>query len=225
MKRRLARIAGFLASGIVLTYAIAWGMTFHASWHDTWSTPSVTLSTDPIEWLWPAPPGWPQPNERWSSVSLGGEHVEAAYTNTARPDTSLLLPLNIERRRRVGWPLLSLESRETLEMRTAPTAALIPAPTIGTDRVSITSLERGIRIAGKATFGEFNLPLLPRWPHFAASVLLYATLARALFLLPAYLRRRHRRRRNRCPACGYELMGAGMCPECGVASLPKKTPA
>jgi hypothetical protein len=64
-------------------------------------------------------------------------------------------------------------------------------------------------------------PLMPMWPGFALNTLLYAwLLVMAQFIVfnwPFQLRRFVRRRRGRCPACGYDLrkdFDAG-CPECG----------
>jgi hypothetical protein len=63
-----------------------------------------------------------------------------------------------------------------------------------------------------------RLPLLPLWPGFALDTAFYGALTFLLWSAPGVLRRRSRRRRGACPACGYDLKGgsaAGKCPECG----------
>ena len=55
------------------------------------------------------------------------------------------------------------------------------------------------------------------WPGFAVNTIFYATLL-WLFIFAAYaLRRRARRKRGLCVACGYDLRGdlEYGCPECG----------
>jgi hypothetical protein len=62
-----------------------------------------------------------------------------------------------------------------------------------------------------------RIPLYPRWPGFAVNTLFYATILWLVIPGPFVLRRLVRRRRGRCPQCGYDLrhaLSAG-CPECG----------
>jgi hypothetical protein len=63
---------------------------------------------------------------------------------------------------------------------------------------------------------ESNLPLRPLWIPFALNTLLFAGAIHGTLALIAELRRRHRRRRGRCPSCGYALGGLATCPECGM---------
>ncbi len=73
-------------------------------------------------------------------------------------------------------------------------------------------------------FGAFELralPYAPLWPGFAINTVFYAVILWLLFAAPFALRRRLRRKRGLCPACGYDLRGRGgnspVCPECGKA--------
>ena len=62
-----------------------------------------------------------------------------------------------------------------------------------------------------------GLPLIPDWPAFLTSVLLYGALTFAGATAWRSARAWRRRRRGKCVACGYELTGntSGICPECG----------
>jgi hypothetical protein len=62
------------------------------------------------------------------------------------------------------------------------------------------------------------LPLRPIATGLAANSLFYSVLWSVLLFVPGVIRRRVRKRHNRCAACGYDLAGtAGKCPECGGA--------
>lgn len=66
------------------------------------------------------------------------------------------------------------------------------------------------------------IPLRPLWFGLASNTILYACLTIALVVLVRVWRRRRRRWRNRCIACGYDLsQNAGPCPECGTLD-PKR---
>lgn len=59
-------------------------------------------------------------------------------------------------------------------------------------------------------------PYSPIWPGLVANTLFWAGLWGAAIFVPGILRRRHRRKRGLCVACGYDLSAsAGACPECG----------
>lgn len=67
---------------------------------------------------------------------------------------------------------------------------------------------------------EVILPLRPIIPGFAADAAIYTFLAMTLFELPAAIRRLIRRRRGRCPRCGYPIGASPLCSECGQAVRP-----
>jgi hypothetical protein len=98
---------------------------------------------------------------------------------------------------KAGWPAPSMMNRERAEYRwdtyTPNTPPQAPA-----------------------------LPLRPLFPGFALDTAFYAAIAFTLWSAPGVIRRRLRRARGRCPACGYDLRGStsAVCPECGVA--PKR---
>ena len=59
------------------------------------------------------------------------------------------------------------------------------------------------------------LPFRPLPAGFAANLLLYTLIIWSLWLSALTLRRALRRRRNRCPACGYPVGSSSFCTECG----------
>lgn len=64
-----------------------------------------------------------------------------------------------------------------------------------------------------------RLPLRPMSLGFTLDAVFYASLLFAATCVPNATRRGTRRRRGRCPACGYDLRGLqhSRCPECGTA--------
>jgi len=73
------------------------------------------------------------------------------------------------------------------------------------------------------------VPLMPLFPGVLANTALYGAGWWALLLAPGAIRRRNRRRRGACVACGYDRRGIGEdtpCPECGtvVSGKPSAAP-
>jgi hypothetical protein len=71
--------------------------------------------------------------------------------------------------------------------------------------------------------GRIELPYLPVWSGLAANTALFALVWWGVIAGPGVLRRSWRRRRGRCPDCGYDLRGLPgqhitTCPECGKRS-------
>lgn len=106
-----------------------------------------------------------------------------------------------------------------------------PAPclwyqvTAGFNRVTMSTtndtLRGGILLRGspESRAGTFRaLPLRPIWWGLSLNTLVFAMLWGLLLLAPPAARRAIRRRRGRCPRCGYDLAGqsAPGCPECGA---------
>lgn len=91
------------------------------------------------------------------------------------------------------------------------------------------SVSRGDSAAAYADQGRWTIigtwpdglhvPVSIMWPGFALNTLFYAAIAWGLWQVPLAIRRRGRRRRNRCVSCGYDRAGLGIgaaCPECGT---------
>jgi hypothetical protein len=86
------------------------------------------------------------------------------------------------------------------------------------ERFGTLELPQWVRSAGNNSL-EF-LPFMPIWPGFAINTVFYAAIVWVLFAVPGMIRRRVRRKRGQCAACGYSLRGSvgGKCPECGAPS-------
>ena len=74
-----------------------------------------------------------------------------------------------------------------------------------------------IRTGSRTVARHVALPLRPWLPGLMADTACHAILWWPLIGLPGVIRRARRRRRGRCPGCGYDLRGSlgSTCPECG----------
>lgn len=86
----------------------------------------------------------------------------------------------------------------------------------------VTTNQRGfsVPLLGYATY-----PTKPIFSGLVANTVFFAIVWWLLLAAGFALRRRHRRLRGRCVACGYTLAGLSICPECGVAASPRVLPA
>jgi hypothetical protein len=106
-----------------------------------------------------------------------------------------------------GFPCYAL-SAGTIEVRDALDSLVVP--------------EReywGVRLRPMSDPSLGLLPLHPLWPGFALNTIFYSGLAWGLWQVPLAIRRRRRRRLNRCVKCGYDRAGLAAdahCPECGT---------
>src|SRR5207245_1571544 len=73
--------------------------------------------------------------------------------------------------------------------------------------------------------GRLDLPSFVLWAGLVLNTIFYTLLAWGLWQVPLVIRRRRRRRLNRCVNCGYDrtsLAPGIVCPEC--ASAPRVSP-
>ena len=57
---------------------------------------------------------------------------------------------------------------------------------------------------------------MPFLGAFAVNTASYGTLALLLWSAPGFVKRKRRKKRGLCVACGYDLKGIEKCPECGL---------
>ena len=97
-----------------------------------------------------------------------------------------------------GWPMPALERRLVFPRVIVPSRAQPASP-----------------FAWALPVGDARLPLVPTWPGFLVDTLLYTALGLVVLRGLDHLRRARRRRRGRCPACGYPVGSSSTCSECG----------
>lgn len=117
----------------------------------------------------------------------------------------------------VGWPLRTLSSRNmglcsmTTARGTASLSTILSEPVV--DGIGLAPFP----MRGSAAFSWRALPYRPMWAGLIVNTLFYAVALGLLFVIPNALRRRLRRRRGQCEACGYPIGTSPVCTECGAA--------
>jgi len=103
-----------------------------------------------------------------------------------------------------GWPWLAMMGRA--HVVSGPSSAAV------WEFVNAYELDSPARSRGPRL-----LPRLPIWPGFLIDTLFYGAIWFAVFFGFASAKRAIRRKRGRCPRCGYDLRGnlSAGCPECG----------
>jgi hypothetical protein len=193
-RRSLLDVPLCLLIGAVLSLGVAWYARVRKERRAESRTSIIPLK----KWLEPVPVSWPPPRGTMETTAWAMREVRTEFDYTSirhiGPDTGLLW------RFEAGWPALALGGTLTR----------------GTDI-------NGVRLSGlwEASPGRRSiwLPLYPLWPGFALNTIFYSGLAWGLWQVPLAIRRRRRRRLNRCVKCGYDRAGLAAdahCPECGT---------
>jgi hypothetical protein len=193
--RRLAiRLAACAIAGIGLTIAVAWWIPFAQPGP---MDPTAATSRQP-DLTWPAwvPPGWPkQPQRHYVITGPGVRREEWVGLKLGSRSADVWLASQVL----TGWPLCAMSYRTAEYQGTAA-----------------SSWTNGIRVPGREPVPKAIVPI-----GFALDTI-FGTFTYPLWGIRAFIRRRLRRARGRCPACGYDLKGStsAVCPECGVT--PKR---
>jgi hypothetical protein len=220
MRRFLVYTVVSLVLGVFTTIVIAWGIELYA---DPLRCRMASAMGHQSEWLSPVPDDWPAQPRCVSNVEAMGVPSGARIRirqgmfsgimvstsgGTSFPEDD---PKHVIEFVEVGWP--------------APTMRRIGAddarpPTLG----YFESFRRGFPIRSLVYpngGGDVALPLTPKWPAFAVSILGWASAYFAVYMAlvaPRTIKRRRRCMRGQCTRCGYDLDGLETCPECGSAA-------
>jgi hypothetical protein len=198
------KLAACTFAGAALTVAVAW-IAFIL-----WSPPQPTKhppwGADP--WPRKVPAGWPpQMDLVWKGRSsfvtqVHGQGLDAASKGHVLICTS------------AGWPVRALELQRFVTLTSVSERGALTFP-IESQPSRLGSPGRGV------------VPVLPRAGGFALDTAFYGTIVFLLWSAPTVIRRRARKRRGRCPACGYDLRATPntTCPECGFPSATGSTPS
>jgi hypothetical protein len=203
-KKLAIRLAVCAGVGTVVTVGVAWTLTIR--------TAKVGRYFDihGERWIYPAARSWPQNSIAWMTAGAPGVTVVQARSNLIGHSIFL------QREVRTGFPCRALCSREddVLDAETFGETRTLRAGVDLPDNLEVSNpIEPTLRGA---------LPVVPILRGFALDTAFYAAIAFTLWSAPGAIRRRLRRARGRCPACGYDLKGSmsAVCPECGLT--PKR---
>lgn len=214
-KRWAMMVLVSLLLGAVVNIAIAWSL---AAFVGVPPPPARQIPpAQPPTWPGQVSDWWPEPNEvhigRWwccTTVHAFAHSVrrwEDLNALTKASEAMLSCNLYIAQ---WGWPMRSLEFQWPHSQNMLVSIWLFKRPTEA-------ALRTGLPVSTSITRSpeRTHLPLMPVWQGFVVNSLAYSAIIAASLLAPGAARRARRRRRGQCLACGYELAGLAMCPECG----------
>jgi hypothetical protein len=180
-------------AGAVVTWGVAWGCAI-------WGvTPPIEdgVEVQPVQWLAVPGPEWPSPDV----ATICETQIRTFVIMAGFAEGRRYVQVRIDH----GWPLRSMR------------AVLVghSGQDIGAARIEAPPWLR----PSKSNFG---LPPRVIPVGFTLNTLLAAGVLLGLVEGFAFARRRVRRRKGRCAACGYDRGGlagdAAACPECGAAA-------
>lgn len=193
-------------------------------------------------WIWPAPAEWGEPDKyqiqrnwlatretatsdallvRWvsppstTSSGPGQKQPLGTQTHIDRPYKQLSL--------RCGWPAPMLDVRDPTQSSVSPSR--MDCFSWRFDFFADVSLLRiyplHARPNGPVVFAR-EMPTRVYWPGLVFNTIFFGVLFLVMFILPGRAKIARRRRLGLCLACGYDLAGLAMCPECGLAASDEK---
>ena len=214
--RLVTRAALFALIGAAVTVLVAWGCS--VSLGSTYLNerlmnkrlPFVDASGDPLppaRWKFAVPPGWPE---------VGRPDWYAAAPGVSIEEWSVKLPHAWWEAEwvKTGIPMRALSASRGIARRFPDYAER------GFEHGLIASDQSSFHLSLRDWLAKPRLAVHPLWPGFLVDTAFYGGLAFIAWGAPGLVRRRVRRGRGRCAACGYDLSGAGgasggVCPECG----------
>ncbi len=205
MRTRFLQLFASLTGGAALTVVVAWACA-------AWSPVRLREDSPQLSWGAPTPQFWPtSPDSATIELSLGLTQINASGRSpsdqpgrrgTAQWVFQAGLPfrcLHRERHRVEAWTELYFPLSLDMFYEDEPWTNGLAMPTFFHLRYDY------IR----------RFPVRPMWPGFALNTLIYSGLVFTILLAPGVVRRSFRARSNRCIECGYMLLDAQRCTECG----------
>jgi hypothetical protein len=150
----------------------------------------------------PTPPIWPTfREENW------GVTVHSTYPDDLKLQrtTGPYIIVHVE----CGWPWRCLKARSEYMpggWRDVQKAVALPA-----------------RIGPRGRRVKPELPIAIRWPQFAANSMVFAMAVAVPIVVIKHAQAAHRKRGNRCEACGYPRGKSEVCTECGATLSRRPT--
>ncbi|MBM4112130.1 MAG: hydrogenase maturation nickel metallochaperone HypA [Phycisphaerae bacterium] len=199
-------VIAWLATGAVLTVAVAWGCAL-------WSSPAaseVVFVEEDGAWLRGVPADWPVSPSFVKRQSARGFIQEFQH----HPVGDGYFVRHFDQYAWLaGWPMLALTGAANKVNDSAGGVFAAPGTLELVAAIEISFdpwMDRGNRV----------IPLLPIPIGFVVDTLFWGAIVAGATLLLRAFKRRCRIARGRCPGCGYELVGALRCPECGDQRAP-----
>jgi hypothetical protein len=210
----------FLLLGALTTIFVAWALCALGSATDfpagTGESGGMRSSRDEVlEWPVNVPGDWPRPTFLYARIGRG---LRLDIGNVAAgveqgPDGAMRQTAHYQITSvRSGWPLLAMQSRTVIVRHHGGTDRTERSPAIALPfwlRQYLDGISAGYLVTR-------SLPLMPVWPAFLASALLYALGFWIVLRLPRRVRAFVRSRRGQCVLCGYPRGSSHVCTECGA---------
>jgi hypothetical protein len=231
VKRRALILLLFVFAGAIINIAVAWGCS---NWQGELQYSKTSNAKS--QWDWLIERGSIEPKrgaieyvyEIVSCEQFGAEIQTYMVRESAQEGafgSFMLADFHAAQIVAAGWPAKSLTGQSVdQEMRMGMSTVWA-----GGIPFVLRPSNRGLIVVPLFTIGTINFggrytPFLPLWPGFAINTIFYAAIVWVLFAVPGAIRRRVRRKRGQCAACGYSRRGSsGMtCPECGATAIKQK---
>jgi len=226
MRRRLLRIAICLVLGAITTIAVAWGCAL-----DGYALSTEYERRDAIERLGPDRDiVWTVRQRR----KLGELRIDSIIDHVGHAE--LHMPDLVARDLAPSWFLSEGPVHQRLDFRGTEVYRIasvlgwpIPAMWHELRWIHVPRKRAAVQVLGGIDTGRERrtlpvvLPVRVLCLRFSFNAVFFATIWALLLVAPGIIRLTLRRRRGRCPRCGYDLRGqldAG-CPECGWNRMEK----